>query len=85
MYKNILIPVVLDELHDTQASFLVAKTLANKDATFTVLHVVEDIPAYVSHQIPAEIITETRAQIERELKAMAMGLTGSVPKLSTAA
>ena len=81
MYKNVLIPVVLDELHDSRASFLVAKALASEDAAFTVLHVVEDIPAYVSNQIPAETLAETRAKLERELNNFAKGLAGSIPKL----
>ena len=45
MYKNILVPVIFDETHDTQAAFLVAKRLAAEGAAFTVLHVMETVPA----------------------------------------
>lgn len=81
MYKNILIPVVLDENHDTQASFLAAKALASDDAIFTVLHVVEIIPSYVANQIPADMAAATRTEFERALTKLAKGLPGATPKL----
>lgn len=81
MCKNLLIPVVLDDLHDNQASLLIAKALAKEDAAFTVLHVMEDLPSYVSNQIPAEVLAETRAETERKLVTFAKGLPGAVPKL----
>ncbi len=58
MYKNILIPVALDQEHDTQASFEAAHQLADADAVFTVVHVQEPIPAYVGSQIPSEVLAK---------------------------
>ncbi|MDA7427787.1 universal stress protein [Primorskyibacter aestuariivivens] len=81
MYKNLLIPVVLDDAHDTQASFLAAKALADDGAEFTVMHVVEEMPAYVASQIPADLAASTRAEIERRLASLAKGLPGAKPKL----
>ena len=43
MYQNILIPVVVEHDHNNQASFEAAKLLANTDAKFTILHVLEAI------------------------------------------
>lgn len=63
MYKNILIPVALDQEHDTQASFEAARQLADADAVFTVIHVQEPIPAYVGSQIPSEVLANTRHEI----------------------
>lgn len=56
MYKNILIPVALDQEHDTQASFEAARQLADADAVFTVVHVQEPIPAYVGSQFQAKCL-----------------------------
>ena len=81
MYKNILIPVVLDELHDTQSSFLAAKALASEGAAMTVLHVVEDLPTYVSSQMPADLLAANRAETERELATLAKGLEGAKAKM----
>ncbi len=81
MYKHLLIPVILDGLHDGQSSFLAAKALASDGARFTILHVIEDIPGYVSNQIPAEVLASARAQTEKELRTLAKGLPGAKPEL----
>ncbi len=77
MYKNILIPVVFDEQHDTQASFLVARALAADDAKFTVMHVVEAIPDFIVNQIPSELLANTRSESEKTLKEAASALPGA--------
>ena len=77
MYKHILVPVIFDEGHDTQASFLAAQALAGDGAQFTVLHVVEDIPSYVATQIPAEVLAASRAEIESKLREAASALPGA--------
>jgi len=77
MYKNILVPVLFDEKHDTQASFLAAKALADKDASFHVVHVVERVPSYVTVAVSAEIMAEARMQLEGELKRASLGLPGA--------
>ena len=81
MYKNILVPVVFDELHDTQASFLVARALAAEDAKFTVVHALEAIPSYVTAEIPNEVLARTRHEVEKSLVQTAKALPGSVPML----
>ncbi len=81
MYKNILIPVVLEDLHDNQASFVVARTLAEDAAKFTILHVVEPIPSHVSTLIPAEVLAATRDEMERRMRQLAADLPEAEPKL----
>lgn len=71
MYSNILIPVIFDEGHDTSASVAAARALANENARFTVLHVLEFIPAYVSFQIPEDILDRSREDMERQTKGWA--------------
>ena len=74
MYKNLLLPVVFDPGHDTQASYLAARALADDDAKFTVLHVIEAIPAYAAAHIPEEVRVNSRKEIEKELKQSAAAL-----------
>ena len=77
MYKNILVPVIFDERHDTQASYLVARALADEGAQFTVMHVMEAIPSYAATQIPADILAKSRSEIEHSLKESARALPGA--------
>ena len=77
MYKNILVPVIFDELHDTQASYLAARALADDEANFTVLHVMESIPSYAASQIPAELLAKSRSEVEKNLKQSARALPGA--------
>ncbi|CTQ51811.1 Universal stress protein F [Roseibium album] len=74
MYKNILVPIIFDELHDTQASYLVARSLADDDAKFTVLHVIEEMPTFVSSQLPSELLASSRQEAEKALKQSAAAL-----------
>jgi nucleotide-binding universal stress UspA family protein len=81
MYKNILVPIVFDEKHDTQASYLAARDLADDDAAFTVLHVMEAIPTYAETQIPADILAKTRREVERQLEQAARAIPGAKTEL----
>lgn len=77
MYKNILIPVVFDERHDTQASFLAARTLADDGASFTVVHALEIVPSFVASEIPADVLARTHDEIDRKLRELARALPGA--------
>ncbi|MFY0693366.1 MAG: universal stress protein [Paracoccaceae bacterium] len=79
MYKNILVPVVLGEGHNHDASFAAARQLAGEDARFTVLYVREPIPAYVAAEIPDGILADSRSGYEDDLKKLAAGLPGAEP------
>ncbi len=77
MYKNILVPILIDKHHDTQASYLVALALADEDTKFTVIHVMEPIPDFVVHQVPGEILADSRNQADKALKQSAAALPGA--------
>lgn len=81
MYNNILVPVVFGENHDAQAAFDVARALAAEGASFTVLHVMESIPSYVTVEIPHEVLAKTRLDVENSLVETANGLPGAKPVL----
>lgn len=83
MYKNILIPVVFGDGHDTQASFMAAKALADAGANFTILHVMETMPGHLAGQIPESALENTHKEITKGLKEMAGGLPNSKPVLIT--
>ena len=77
MYKNILLPVLFDEEHDTAASFRAAKTLADDDAKVTVMHVLEAIPVYATSHVLAEALITAREEVEGRLEETANKLPGS--------
>jgi universal stress protein F len=81
MYKNILVPVVLDEQKDNQSAYLIARALADGATKFTVVHVMETIPGYVKAEIPDSVLTNTRRECEKSLVKSAQALPGAVPKL----
>ncbi|MDF1720204.1 MAG: universal stress protein [Minwuia sp.] len=81
MYKRILVPVILDEQHDTQASFMAARILAVEGAKFSVIHVMEFIPAYVTAEIPDEVLIRTREKVESSLVQSAKALPNAETKL----
>ena len=74
MYKNILVPILLDKDHDTAASYEVAQAIAEDGAKFHVIHVMETIPTYATTQIPQEILNHTREEAMMEMKASAQAL-----------
>ena len=77
MYKNILVPVALDDGRDTLASFETARLLADPSAEITVLHVHEPIPAYVASQIPEEVLANNRQEILENLHQLASEIPGA--------
>ncbi len=81
MYKNILVPVLFDAGHDTQAAFQIAQRLAGEGAKFTIVTVLEDIPSYASISIPDDVLKTSRQNIEQSLVAAAKTLPGAKPVL----
>jgi nucleotide-binding universal stress UspA family protein len=81
MYKNILIPVVLDNGADVQASYSVAQTLADDGAKFTVMHVLEQIQGFVAIDIPAEALAKADRAAETALAESAKALPDAATAL----
>ncbi|MCX8224446.1 MAG: universal stress protein [Sulfitobacter sp.] len=74
MYSNILIPVVLDNPEKNEVAFKAAQALADEGAHFTLLHVIEAIPIYVSDYIPSDFMVEARDSLQTKLKDLAKTL-----------
>ena len=77
MYRNILVPVLLDKEHDTAGAYEVAQAIAEEGAKFHVIHVMESIPSYARTQIPPDVFAHTREQTMQEMKASAGALPGA--------
>lgn len=74
MYTNILVPVLLDDDHDTAGAYAIAQALAADDAQFHVVHVMEPIPQFAATQIPDAVLTETRDAMHSGLLSSAAAL-----------
>ena len=83
MYKNILIPIVFDEKHDTNASYIAARALADEDAKFTVIHVMEAMPSSLVSQMPPDLLAKARSEVEASLAKSASALPEATPVLKT--
>jgi len=74
MYHNILVPISFDTERDVSGPLKLAKMLATSDAQITLLHVVENIPAYAISYMPADYLAEARAALQSELDGLAATL-----------
>ncbi len=71
MYKNMLVAIALDDEHQSEATVALAKALQDPDGGITLLHVMENVPAYVAVQISESIIDENRNKAIAELQKIA--------------
>lgn len=83
MYKNILIPVDFDHEEGIENSFRAARLLADENAKFTVMHVMEAIPGYVRGQISEDILKHRHEEMKLSLDKAASGLPGATALLET--
>lgn len=80
MYKNILIPVSFDESRDIEQAKIAAQALADEGATFTFLHVVEELPGYYTRYLPDDAFTINHKKFQEDLEKLA----ATVPNGKTA-
>ncbi len=71
MYKRTLVPVVFDNQDGTAAALAAAKVLKGAEGTVTLLHVVEDIPAYVAGHFPEGLPAAARVTANEGLNRIA--------------
>lgn len=71
MYKNILVGIAFHCDDQTRRAIDVANLLRDGDGTVTLLHIVEDIPAYAASPIPTEIIEKTQRDAKASLQKLA--------------
>ncbi len=71
MYSHILVPVQFGSERNTEKALSVAKLMAGRDGKITLLHVIEQIPSYVTSYIPPEYAAERLKAVQAELSEMA--------------
>ncbi|WP_299730422.1 universal stress protein [uncultured Tateyamaria sp.] len=70
MYSNILIPVAFDSEKDLSGAIDIAKRIAADGASITFLHVMEQVPVYVTDYIPDNVLAETREAARAKLNEL---------------
>ncbi len=83
MYKNILVPVLLDDANNNAEAFAIAQALAAEGAKFNVVHVMENLPAYATAQIAADVLRSAREAAVTALATAARGLQGAEAHMLT--
>lgn len=72
MYKNILVPVALDNEDGRVAhAIAAAKVLASDGGKITLLHVIEAVPSYAISYISSDVLADTRRGIITEMNRLA--------------
>jgi universal stress protein F len=74
MYKKILVPISFDDDEKVGRAIAAAQAMADDDATVTLMHVVEHVPAYAIYHIPDDLMEATREGLAKELERLASGL-----------
>ena len=82
MYKNILVPVLLDGDASADTSCAVARALAGPDAKFTVMHVLEQVPGFIAAEIPDDVLTKVHAAAAEALAQAAKSLPAAATHLA---
>ncbi|MGR3761895.1 universal stress protein [Roseobacteraceae bacterium NS-SX3] len=77
MYHNILVPISFDPDRDIGGPLKLAGLLCVPEGKITLLHVVEQIPAYAISYMPADHIEQTRVALKSELDELAKDIPGA--------
>lgn len=81
MYNTILIPILFDADRHVDKALEVARKLAAPDARFTLLHVMEMIPAFALSELSQDITDDARKALSARLASVAENLPGAETKL----
>lgn len=73
MYKNIILPIDLGHKERAGAMLTAAKAVADKDARFFLVHVIDQVPAYIASQLPEELHRDRLRIAATELEKLAAG------------
>jgi len=74
MYMNIMVPVSFDEERDAPQAVQVARKLAGDGARITLMHVIEQVPAYALSSASPGYLDEAKKASEAKLRVMAEGI-----------
>lgn len=74
MYQNILVPISFDDDRNGAAALRVAQELRQPGGQMTLLHVMEEAPAYAISFLPTDYHDAAKGAIEAELGKLSTGL-----------
>lgn len=74
MYQHVLVPLAYEGENDGSASLAVAKLLAAPGARITLLHAMEEIPAYAISYLPDDYFDTIRGGVMTDMTAKAASL-----------
>jgi nucleotide-binding universal stress UspA family protein len=74
MYSHVLVPVSFDAERDEAGSLAVARLLAGDKGHISLLHVIEQVPAYATSYLPSGYQNETRKAYKTRLDDLASDL-----------
>lgn len=77
MYKHILVPVSFEDDRNAPQSVSVAKKLIAQGGQITLLHVMEQIPAYAVNYVPEGFHDEAKKAIAASLSDMVQDVEGA--------
>jgi nucleotide-binding universal stress UspA family protein len=71
MYNSILVPVAFDHAGFGEHAIAVARKLLNGDGQLTLLHVMDDVPGYITSYLPEGILEKNRKDAVAKLDDLA--------------
>ena len=71
MYKTILVPIDLAHPEKGKPMINIARRLGGDNARIMLVNVIEDVPAFISSQLPVGLTGQIRETAGEELKAIA--------------
>jgi len=71
MYKNLLVPLMLNHSGVAEMALRVAQLLKDEDGSITLLHVMEGVPEYIRAELPAGVLEAGRKDALAGLQAVA--------------
>ena len=74
MYAHVLVPVSFDTERDSARTLAVARLLAGDTGHISLLHVIEQVPAYATTYLPEGYQNEARKTLRARLSEMADSL-----------
>ncbi len=77
MYKNILVPLGLDDDRDRTSAISVAQRLCDPSGKITLIHVLESLPAYINTYIPEGTSEKNEAEALANLKTLSEAAGGT--------
>ena len=78
MYKKLLVPIATGHDEKYKHAIEVAERLVSDDGKIILFHVVDELPGYVTAQIPKEALADTHSHMRNELDELSKTVKGNV-------